>query len=116
MTQRYFIPKLTTATTSTSEGNQHNMTPVRIPDRLTACNIVATLEKLNLNVAVLKALVASGDSEAAPSARFGVEGRTSPHALELRKVDAALAKHPEISVSDRIRFKWMLDSRNLLKK
>ncbi len=94
------------------ENERPNINSVRIPQRLTAKNIIQTLDNLGLNVTVLQAMAENSDEQ---TVRFGYENRPSIHAIEVKKIDAALAK-TSLPVSEKIRLKYALDSRGLLKR
>jgi hypothetical protein len=112
--QRHFIPRLNTAVSTQPESKSPMMNQFRVPQRLTAKNLLETLDNLGLDVTVLKAMAANADSEAQPT-RFGHERQPSAHALDLKRVDAALAK-TSLPVSEKIRLKYALDTRGLLKQ
>ena len=85
----------------------------RIPGRLTAKNALETLNKLGIDVTVVQAMVDSNDGEIPPM-RFGYENRPSVHAIDVKKVDAALAK-TSVPASEKIRYKYALSRLGLLK-
>ena len=92
--------------------------PVRIlrsiPTRLSARAVVEVLGELGFNVPSLAAAADANPDASAPM-RFGYETTPSIYAIDVKKIDAALAK-TSLPVAEKICYKYALDRLGLLKR
>ena len=85
-----------------------------IPTRLNARAVVQILGELGFNVPSLEA-AAEANPDVSPSMRFGYETTPSIYAIEVKRIDAALAR-TSLPVAEKIRYKYALDRLGLLKR